>query len=76
MINDMDNLKEYLESRLKPNKEKVKKFSEVFTPLETVYEMTEIFSGLFINPNATWCDPAAGIGHFLVVIYERLMEGL
>ena len=58
---------------------------EVFTPLYLVDEMLDKLDKAYINEHGIsifkvqelkWFDPAAGIGNFQVILYQKLMEGL
>jgi adenine-specific DNA-methyltransferase len=52
-------------------------FGEVFTPEELINEMLDTLpSSVWDNPELTWLDPAAGMGNFFAVAYNRLMLGL
>lgn len=53
------------------------KHGEVFTPLSFIEEMCDAFpSEIWKRPDATWLDPACGMGHFLLVVFFRYMDGL
>ena len=57
------------------NKERVKKFGEVFTPKELVNEVLDKLSqDLFKNPHKTYLDPSCGDGAFLVEVLERKIK--
>ncbi len=52
-------------------------FAENFTPAELIDEMLDTLpADVFSNPSLTWLDPAAGIGNFPIIVFERLMAGL
>ena len=54
-----------------------KEFGEVFTPLSLINEMLDKLPvDVWKNPKYKWLDPAAGIGNFPMVVYQRLMRGL
>ena len=54
-----------------------KKYGEVFTPVELIYEMLDkLPEDIWTNPNLKWLDPANGIGNFPIVVYYKLMKGL
>ena len=59
------------------SKDRQKQTAEVFTPLELVHEMNNrIPNKMWICPDKTFCDPAAGDGNILVAIYEeKLFQG-
>jgi hypothetical protein len=63
--------------RTPEKKARVKRFGEVFTPPELVAEMLDkLPAHVWSDPFATWLEPAAGDGAFLVEIHRRLMAGL
>jgi hypothetical protein len=77
----MAGLHAYIESKLPPKDLEKKQFGEVFTPLTLVNEMLDAVAkygdmGIWSNPNLKILDPAAGIGNFPLVAYEKLMAGL
>ena len=54
-----------------------KEFGEVFTPVSLINEMlNKLPEHVWTNKDLKWLDPAAGIGNFPMVVYERLMRGL
>ena len=54
-----------------------KEFGEVFTPVSLINEMlNKLPEHVWTNRDLKWLDPAAGIGNFPMVVYERLMCGL
>jgi type I restriction-modification system DNA methylase subunit len=54
-----------------------KKFGEVHTPFSLIDEMLDTLpKEVWFDPSKTWLDPAAGIGNYMIVVVERLMEGL
>jgi site-specific DNA-methyltransferase (adenine-specific) len=72
---------EFIERHLEPNEREKKLFGEVFTPLPLVQEMLGSIEkyadkDFWKNPNLKILDPAAGIGNFPLIAYEKLMEGL
>lgn len=71
--------KEHLKDKTmkKNNKERVKKFGEVFTPQFLVDDMLNTLPAeVWANPNLKWLDPCVGHGQFAITIIERLMVGL
>jgi N-6 DNA Methylase len=72
---------EFIERHLEPNEREKKLFGEVFTPLPLVQEMLGSIEkyadkDFWKNPNLKILDPAAGIGNFPLIAYEKLMEGM
>lgn len=63
----------------------IKQRGEVFTPLEIVKQMlteldtiylVEYGMSIFSNPDLKWYDSSAGIGNFMVSIFDRLDNNL
>ena len=84
-INEPDKLLEFINSELKPKEKEKKENGEVFTPLSLVNEMLdkldeayikEYGKSIFTEDGFKWLDPAAGIGNFPIIVYQRLMKGL
>ena len=84
-INEPDELLEFINGQLKPNKKAKKENGEVFTPLSLVNEMLDKLDESYIKENGKsifsevhfkWLDPAVGIGNFPIIVYQRLMKGL
>jgi hypothetical protein len=78
----IEDLHRFVETYLPPKEFEKNMFGEVFTPLSLVTEMldaVEKYSGVkdfWSNPNLKILDPAAGIGNFPLVAYQKLMKGL
>jgi hypothetical protein len=63
--------------KLKVRPGEKKEFGEVFTPVSLINDMlNELPEHVWMNKDLKWLDPAAGIGNFPMVVYERLMRGL
>lgn len=78
---DMNKLYRLVEEHLPPKTFEKKQFGEVFTPLELVKEMLDAIDkyadkDFWKNPNLKILDPAAGIGNFPIIAFEKLNEGL
>jgi hypothetical protein len=78
---DMAGLHAYIESKLPPKDLEKKQFGEVFTPLTLVTEMLDAIDkyadkDFWKNPDLKILDPAAGIGNFPLIAFEKLMVGL
>jgi hypothetical protein len=59
------------------NKKSIKQFGDVFTPIALVNDMLDkLPSEVWSDPNKKWLDNACGTGNFLVIVYQRLMDGL
>lgn len=57
--------------------DRVKKYGEVFTPIELVDDMLNTLPGdVWTNPELKWLEPSNGTGNFSIRVLERLMEGL
>ncbi len=52
-------------------------FGEVFTNPDLIEDMLDkLPKNVWSNPDLKWLEPCAGIGHFGIFIYLRLMDGL
>ena len=85
LINEPNELLDYLKKSLKPKELEKKKFGEVFTPMELIDEMMDKLDihykkqhkkSIFSESSFKWYDPSAGMGSFPVNVYYRLMNGL
>ena len=75
-MSDQD-LKQLLESHLSIKTLEKDHFGEVMTPLSLIDEMLDALpSDVWLNPDLKWLDPAAGIGNFPIMIYQRLFHSL
>ena len=53
------------------------KYGEVFTPEALICKMiNELPNTIWEDPCLKWLEPTAGIGHFMMIIYLKLMKGL
>ena len=60
-----------------PSKREVKKFGEVYTPIELIQHMIDKMpEDIWKEPSYKFLDFAAGIGSFGYYIYKKLMDGL
>ena len=65
-----------------PRETEKRQFGEVFTPPSLINEMLDTIekyakdTEFWKNPNNKILDPAAGIGNFPIVAYQKLMLGL
>ena len=84
-IFELEPLFEFLNGELKPKENAKKERGEVFTPFSIVNDMLDRLNesykkihnkSIFTEKHLKWFDPAAGIGNFPVIIYQRLMLGL
>jgi hypothetical protein len=67
----------YIDSNLSVRDIEKNKYGEVFTPYSYICELLDqLPARVWSNPVLRWLEPASGIGHFCVVIYMRLMDGL
>ena len=52
-------------------------YGEIYTPRSLVEKILDMLpADCFVDPNTTWLDPGSGTGHFFIVLYHRLMDGL
>jgi len=78
---DITKVHAFVEKYLTPKEYEKKAFGEVFTPLSLVREMLDAIQNyankdFWKNKDLKILDPAAGIGNFPLIAYEKLMEGL
>ena len=78
---DLGKLHAFVEEHLPPKTLEKKTNGEVFTPLPLVREMLDAVDkyadeDFWKNRNLKILDPAAGIGNFPLIAFEKLMEGL
>ena len=67
----------YIREHLAPRNLERHRLGEVFTSLELVDMMLDrLPAHVWRNPDLKWLDPAAGIGNFMVKVFERLFHGL
>jgi hypothetical protein len=85
LINEPNELLDYLKKSLRPKELEKKKFGEVFTPMELIDEMMDKLDihykkehkkSIFSESSFKWYDPSAGMGSFPVNVYYRLLNGL
>jgi site-specific DNA-methyltransferase (adenine-specific) len=86
LIDKPTELLEFISERLKPKDIEKKKFGEVFTPMNIVFEMIDKLDvyykknnnekSIFSNKDFKWFDSCVGMGNFMIGVYLRLMEGL
>ena len=67
----------YIQANLSIRDIEKNKYGEVFTPYSYICELLDqLPARVWSNPELRWLEPASGIGHFCVVVYMRLMDGL
>jgi len=72
-----DKILKLINMHLTPRQEEKKEFGEVFTPIETIFEMLDkLPANVWTNPDLKWLDPSSGIGNFIIVIYYKLFASL
>jgi len=70
-------VEKYIQANLSVRDIEKNKYGEVFTPYSYICELLDqLPARVWSNPALRWLEPASGIGHFCVVIYMRLMDGL
>jgi predicted RNA methylase len=75
-MNETDQF-EFIGSHLKVNAQKKKSAGEVFTSYELVSKTLDLLPpNVWKNPNLKWIDPTAGVGNFLIIVYQRLLKNL
>ena len=78
-INEMNNeeIKEFIELNLPVKIAEKKKYGEVFTSPLLIDKMLDLFpKNVWLNPHFKWLDPTAGLGFFMILIYQKLMAHL
>ena len=84
-INNKQKLLDYLNKRLIPDLNNKDNNGEVFTNIECIehildkldkHYILKFNKSIFKNKKLKWFDPSSGIGHFMIIIYYKLMDGL
>ena len=84
-INNKQKLLDYLNERLIPDLNNKDNNGEVFTNIECIehildkldkHYILKFNKSIFKNKKLKWFDPSSGIGHFMIIIYYKLMDGL
>lgn len=80
LLDNSAELIEYLTKIQRPLVVEKNQHGEVFTPPKLINDMLDglerVAPNIWSNPSLRILDPAAGIGNFGALIYERLMRGL
>jgi len=72
-----DEIEEFIQKQLPVKLLEKKKYGEVFTSPFLIEKMLDLFpKNVWSNPHLKWLDPAAGVGFFMILIYQRLMVNL
>ena len=75
-MNQQD-IQDFFDKYLPVKKIQKDKYGEVFTPPQLINQMLDLLpNNVWTNPKLTWLDPTAGVGNFLLLVYQRLMHGL
>ena len=78
-IYEMNNeeINEFIEENMPVKKLEKDKYGEVFTSPVLINKMLDLFpKNVWSNPRLKWLDPASGVGFFMILVYNRLMDGL
>jgi SAM-dependent methyltransferase len=76
-IENIENIQEYIKSRLVIRNDEKNKFGEVLTPPNLIEEILDEFpSHIWKNADIKWVDPAAGTGNYFALVYSRYMKSL
>ena len=52
-------------------------YGEINTPFSLINKMLDILPPeVFLNPELRWLDPCCGCGYFMIVVFQRLYNGL
>ena len=72
-----EEIHEYINNHLSIRKREKDKYGEVFTHPDLINKILDLFpKHIYKNPHLKWLDPSVGIGHFMILLYVRLMNGL
>jgi hypothetical protein len=72
-----EEIQEYINNHLSIRKKEKDKYGEVFTHPDLINKILDLFpNNVYKNPHLKWLDPSVGIGHFMILLYVRLMDGL
>ena len=67
----------YIQANLAVRDIEKNKYGEVFTPYYYISDLLDqLPARVWRDPGLRWLEPAAGIGHFCLMVYMRLMVGL
>lgn len=67
----------YIKANLSVRDIEKNKYGEVFTPYSYICDLLDqLPARVWRDPGLRWLEPAAGIGHFCLMVYMRLMVGL
>jgi hypothetical protein len=73
-MNDKE-IYEFIEKNLPVKQLEKDKYGEVFTSPVLINKMLDLFpKSVWSNPTLKWLDPATGIGFFMILVYQRLMN--
>jgi len=76
-IENIDNIKEYIEENLILRKTEKDKYGEVLTPTILIDEILDQFpSHIWKDKDLKWLDPCAGTGNYFALVYSRYMKSL
>jgi hypothetical protein len=72
-----EEIDEYIKTHLPIKQLEKDKYGEVFTPPELTNKLLELYpKQIWTNPDTKWLEPSAGVGFIMIMIYQRLMNGL
>jgi site-specific DNA-methyltransferase (adenine-specific) len=72
-----EEIDEYIKTNLPIKKLEKDKYGEVFTPPELINKLLDLYpKQIWSNPDIKWLEPSAGVGFIMIMIYQRLMNGL
>lgn len=76
-IEDIEDIKEYIEQNLILRKAEKDKYGEVLTPVNLIDEILDEFpEEIWKNKELKWLDPCAGTGNYFAIVYSRYMTSL
>ena len=72
-----EEIDEYIKTNLPIKKLEKEKYGEVFTQPELINKLLDLYpKRIWSNPNIKWLEPSAGLGFIMIMVYQRLMNGL
>ena len=72
-----EEIDEYIKTNLPIKQLEKDKYGEVFTPPELINKLLDLYpQKIWLDPDIKWLEPSAGVGFIMIMVYQRLMDGL
>jgi hypothetical protein len=72
-----EEINDYITKNLPIKQLEKDKYGEVFTPPELIDKILDLYpKKIWSNPDIKWLEPSAGVGFIMIMVYQRLMNGL